>query len=107
MYNKMQKLKGQFTLMNWYQRDNEKVLLAIYVQPGAKRSEIAGLHGNELKIKIASPPVEGKANKVLLKFLAQLFEVPIKQVQLKRGEKSRHKTVEIISSLIDPNNIIL
>ena len=92
--------------LSWYKRSEGVITLKVYVQPGAKRTELAGLHGEELKIKLASPPIEGRANKVLLKFVALLFKVPLKQVELKQGDKSRHKVVVIMGSTIAAENIL-
>ncbi|WP_058534319.1 DUF167 domain-containing protein [Legionella saoudiensis] len=89
----------------WYQQDGSLITINVYVQPGAKHSEIAGLHGNALKIRLQAPPIEGRANAALIKFIAQLFEVSTRQVLLKRGEKSRHKTLLITGSKQAPNTI--
>ena len=86
----------------WYAREGDTVVVSVYVQPGAKRTEIAGIHGEELKIRLASLPIDGRANDALLKYVAQLFDVPTRQVALKRGARSRHKKVVIIGSKIDP-----
>ncbi|MFA5189804.1 MAG: DUF167 domain-containing protein [Verrucomicrobiia bacterium] len=67
--------------------------LSVRVQPGASRSEVVGLHGAELKVRVKAPPVEGKANEVLLECLAKLFRVKRSQCELLRGERSRSKTV--------------
>ncbi|EEZ95781.1 conserved hypothetical protein [Legionella longbeachae D-4968] len=75
----------------------------LYVQPGAKKSEIVGMHEGVLKIRLNAPPIEGRANKELLKYVAQLFKVPPSQVVLKRGDKSRHKVLLVKNSLVDPN----
>ena len=90
----------------WYRRNGDDVTLTLHVQPGAKRSEIAGLHGEALKIRLAAPPVEGRANEVLLKFIAGLFEVPLRQVTIQSGEKSRRKVVMVQCSNIAPESII-
>lgn len=92
----------------WYRVDTQRnaLLLTIHAQPGAKRSEIVGLHGDALKVRIAAPPVEGKANLVLIDFIATLFDVPTKQVRLVRGESSRHKTLEIVGSKKEPSTLI-
>ena len=71
------------------------LVLTIHAQPGAKRTEVAGLHGDALKIRVAAPPVEGKANTELLRFLAEAFGVPRRAVTLVRGEASRQKLVRI------------
>jgi uncharacterized protein len=71
------------------------VLLTLHVQPGAKRTEVAGTHGDALRIRLAAPPVDGKANAELLRFLAAAFDVPRRAVTLLRGEASRQKLVRI------------
>jgi len=71
------------------------LVLTLHVQPGAKRTEVAGVHGDALKIRLAAPPVEGKANAALLRYLAEAFGVPQRAVTLVRGEASRRKTVRI------------
>jgi uncharacterized protein len=69
--------------------------LALHVQPGAKRTEVAGLHGEHLKVRLAAPPIDGKANATLLAFLADAFGVPARQATLLRGNTSREKVVRI------------
>jgi uncharacterized protein (TIGR00251 family) len=90
----------------WYQSYGEDITLNLHVQPGAKRSEIAGLHGDALKIRLAAPPMDGRANEALLKFIAKLFDVPLRQVELKRGEKSRDKIILVRHSLVRPDSIV-
>ncbi|USQ13647.1 YggU family protein [Legionella lytica] len=89
----------------WYQQDGNLITINVYVQPGAKHSDIAGLHGEALKIRLQAPPIEGRANEALIKFIAHLFDVPARQVLLKRGEKSRHKTLIITGSNRPPSCI--
>lgn len=91
----------------WYRRNGEIITLTLHVQPGAKHSEIAGLHGAALKIRLAAPPVEGRANEELLKFIAGLFDVHLWQVTLKSGAKSRHKVILVKDSCVDPERIII
>jgi uncharacterized protein (TIGR00251 family) len=91
---------------SWYRRQNDVITLTLHVQPGAKRSEIVGLHGESLKIKLAAPPIEGRANDALLKFIAGLFAVPLRNVKLKQGSQSRHKVAEIIKSAVDPESLL-
>lgn len=90
----------------WYRRNGDLIVLNLHVQPGAKRSEIAGLHGEALKIRLAAPPIEGRANEALLKFIAALFEVPLRQVELKQGNHSRQKVLQICGSSIVPESIL-
>ena len=83
----------------WRREDGAALTLTLHVQPGAKRTEVAGVHGEgtqaRLKIRLAAPPVDGKANAELLRFLADAFGVPLRSVVLLRGETSRQKVVRI------------
>lgn len=89
--------------MGWYRYDEaNNLVLMLHIQPGAKNTTAAGLHGEALKIKLAAPPVEGKANVALLKFLAERFDVPLSRVILKQGDKSRHKVIMIQQSAHGP-----
>jgi uncharacterized protein (TIGR00251 family) len=78
-----------------YSWQGDSLLLRLYIQPRSSRDEIVGMHGDELKVRITAPPVEGKANAHLLKFLAREFGVSRNQVVLHRGEGGRHKQVLI------------
>jgi uncharacterized protein (TIGR00251 family) len=90
----------------WYRRNGEVITLNLHIQPGAKRSEIVGLHGEALKIKLAAPPIEGRANEALLKFIAGLFGVPLRNTELKQGGQSRHKVVAVTGSAVDPESLL-
>ena len=92
----------------WYRSDDggQRLTLTLHIQPGAKRTEAAGLHGDALKIRLAAPPVEGKANAALLRFLAGTFAVPLRQITLKQGAKSRRKVVEIQRSAMGPEVLL-
>ncbi|HCU65368.1 MAG TPA: YggU family protein [Rheinheimera sp.] len=71
----------------------DDLLIQLYVQPKASRDQIIGLHGDEIKLAITAPPVDGKANAHVLKLLAKLFGVSKSQIELLKGELSRHKQV--------------
>jgi len=79
----------------WYQWNGKDLLLAVHVQPNARRDRIDGTHGDRLKVRITAPPVEGRANKHLLKFLACEFGVPRRQVVLLAGDTGRAKRIRI------------
>lgn len=79
----------------WARRDGADWLLDLHVQPGAKRTAAVGEHGGRLKLKIAAPPVDNKANAHLLAWLAAQLGVPKSAVRLVRGEASRQKTVAV------------
>ena len=79
----------------WARRDGAGWLLELHVQPGAKLTAAVGEHGGRLKLKIAAPPVDNKANAHLLAWLATQLGVPKSSVRLVRGETSRQKTVAV------------
>jgi uncharacterized protein (TIGR00251 family) len=83
----------------WRREEGGALILALQVQPGAARTGIVGVHGAEgerrLKVRLAAPPVDGKANAELLRFLAEAFGVPLRRVSLVRGVSARAKQVRI------------
>lgn len=82
--------------MDWLNRAADgSLVLSLHIQPGAKKTEIAGLHGEALKIRLAAPPVDGKANAALIAFLAKTCGVPKSAVELVSGDTSRTKRVRL------------
>lgn len=71
------------------------VLIRLHVQPKASKTRIAGIHDGCLKLAIAAPPVDGRANQEVVKFLADLLEIPSRDVTLKSGAQGRRKLVVI------------
>lgn len=77
-------------------QQDSSILLSVYIQPNASETAIIGLHDSKLKIKIATPPTDGKANKTLCRFIAEQFSVPMKNVTILKGESSRTKVLKIV-----------
>lgn len=71
------------------------VSLTVHVQPGARNSAVAGLHGDALKIRIAAPAVDNKANAALLAFLSTCIGVRQSDMRIRHGHNGRRKTLEI------------
>lgn len=82
---------------SWARRTTEGWLIAVHVQPGAKKNEIAGLHGDALKIRVAAPALEGKANAAVITLIAERVGVAKSRVRVLRGERSREKQIEILA----------
>ncbi|HLP76715.1 MAG TPA: DUF167 domain-containing protein [Candidatus Paceibacterota bacterium] len=80
---------------------NDGVLLAIKLQPRASRNEIGEMLGNELRIAVTAPPVDAAANQALVELLSDVLDCPKRQVELVRGQTSRHKTVKLHGFTID------
>ena len=86
-------------MSDWFrQAADGRFTLTLHIQPGAKKTELAGLHGDALKIRLAAPPVDGKANEALIKFVAETLHLPKSAVSLKSGQSSRHKVLEIVGT---------
>jgi uncharacterized protein (TIGR00251 family) len=81
--------------MTWLTADAGGVTLRLHIQPGARKTEVVGLHGEALKIRLAAPPVDGKANACLLAFLADRLDVAKSAVSLASGDSSRAKRVRV------------
>lgn len=79
----------------WAQRHGGEWRLDLHVQPAARLTAVVGEHGGRLKLKIAAPAVDNKANAHLLAWLAAQWGVPKSAVRLVRGEASRQKTVAV------------
>ena len=78
-----------------YDAASRRVALTIRVQPKARRNEIVGLHGDSLKIRIAAPAVDNKANAALIEFLSETLDVPKFSIAIRHGKTGRRKVVEI------------
>ncbi|MCU6678879.1 MULTISPECIES: DUF167 family protein YggU [Leclercia] len=81
------------------------LVLRLYIQPKASRDSIVGLHGDEVKVAITAPPVDGQANAHLVKYLAKQFRVAKSQVLLEKGELGRHKQVKILNPQQIPTEV--
>ena len=95
-------------MSSWYQWQGETLILTLRVQPRASKDEIVGLHGEEaIKVRITAPPVDGKANEHLIRFLAKAFGVSRSRVQLLAGESNRSKRVSIVAPGKIPDAVAL
>ncbi len=90
----------------WHRRlPDGTLILSVHAQPGAKRTEVAGLHGDALRIRVAAPALEDRANAALIEFIAERLGVPRRNVTLVSGTKSREKRFEIRGS-VDPEGLL-
>jgi len=89
----------------YYQWDNNDLLLKLKVQPKASKDEFCELMGGSMKVRITAPPVDGKANQHLIKFLASQFKVNKSQISMLSGETSREKRFRISSPQCLPDFI--
>jgi uncharacterized protein len=75
------------------ERTADGIRLRLRIQPRASKTEVSGLHGDSLRIRLAAPPVDGAANEELVRFLSELLGVPRRAVEVTAGQASRQKTV--------------
>ncbi len=83
------------------ERTPDGVRIRLRIQPRASRTEVVGLHGNEIRIRLSAPPVDGAANEALLRFLSDQLSVPRSAVRLISGESGRSKVVTISGVDVD------
>lgn len=81
--------------MPWLRQHRDGVTIDLHVQPRASKNEIVGVQGEELKVRLTSPPVEGEANRLCVEFFAKRLGVAKSMVELVAGETSRHKRLLI------------
>jgi len=82
--------------MTWINEKGDSVELSIYVQPRSSQNSISGLFDDKIKIKLTSPPVDGAANELLIKFLAKKFSIAKSKICILSGEKSRNKVLRFL-----------
>lgn len=90
-------------MSHWFRLDAAgTVTIRVHVQPGARRTEVTGLHGESVKVRVAAPALEDRANEALVDFIAEKFAVPRRGVTLVSGLKSREKRLEVRGSKLAP-----
>ena len=94
-------------MSGWYRKTKEGWLISVHAQPGAKKSAVAGLHGESLKVRVAAPPVEGKANAPLAPFVAKALGLPRRAASIVKGQSTREKVLLITDASADPARLLL
>jgi uncharacterized protein (TIGR00251 family) len=81
----------------WFRYDASarRLSLTLHAQPGARKSEIVGMHGDALKVRIAAPAADNRANAALIELLSEILGVPRSNISIARGATGRRKVVEI------------
>lgn len=83
----------------------EIIRLQVQVMPNAKRTAVAGMHGDALKIRLQAQPIEGKANEALVRFVAEVLNLPKSGVSVSHGQTSRRKLLEIVAPSMSAEEI--
>ena len=93
-------------MAQWYRRNPDgTVSISVHAQPGARRTDVAGLHGDALKIRLAAPALEDRANEALIAFVAKRLGVAKRDVTLASGSRSREKRLEV-RGVVDPGRLL-
>jgi uncharacterized protein (TIGR00251 family) len=79
----------------WCRREAQRLVLSIHVQPGARATEVAGIHGDSLKVRIQAPALEDRANDALIEFVARRLGIAKRDVTLASGARSRGKKLHV------------
>ena len=82
-------------MADWLHENGAVLTLSVHVQPAAKRSEIVGLHGDALKVRLAAPAIDGRASAALIEFFAQRLGLAKSLIELKSGHQSRRKRLTL------------
>ena len=85
----------EVTIWHRFDPDARRLTLTVHVQPNAGTSAFAGLHGDALKIRIAAPAVDNRANAALVNFLCHALKLPASRIGIRRGAHGRRKIIEI------------
>lgn len=81
--------------MTWWRVRGDRLVLELHVQPGARRTEVAGSHGDRLKLRVAARAVEGEANAALVEFLAERLGAAKRDIVIESGTAARAKRVSV------------
>ncbi len=81
---------------SFVKHEHADLILSLTIQPKSSKDQVVGEHNGRCKVRITAPPVDGKANLHLIRYLAKLFRVCKSQVIIEKGETSKHKQVRII-----------
>ena len=88
-------------IVEWLRECDGCTRLTLHIQPGASNTEVAGVHGDALKIRLAAAPVDGKANAALIGFVADRLGLAKSAIRLKSGQTSRRKVLEVVAAPAD------
>ena len=94
-------------MTEWLRVGSGRITLTLHIQPGAKKTEVAGQYGDALKIRLAAPPVDGKANAALLGFVAERLGLAKSALIIKSGQTSRRKVLEVVNPPVDAERRLL
>ena len=93
--------------MSFFEERDDCIVLTVRVVPRASKDAIHGLLGDALKVRIQAPPVEGKANAYLVKFLSKQWNIPRRDIEILSGETGRNKRLRIVNPTVELRKTLL
>lgn len=90
----------------WLRAGSDGFSVEVHVQPGARRSEVVGVHGDRLKVAVQAPPTEGRANTAVIELIAKRLDCRTSAVQLAAGASSRDKRLQIADAELTAGEIV-
>lgn len=83
--------------------EGDDLILGLYIQTKACKDEVVGLYDGRLKVRITAPPIDGKANQHLIRYLSRCFEVPPSSIKLLQGNSNKRKKILVSRPKIIPD----
>jgi len=93
-------------LSGWYRRAGDRWVLELHVQPGAARTQVAGVHDGRLKVRVAARATDGQANAALVEFIAAQLGAAKRRVHIDAGTTSRRKRVQVVGASRAPDVLL-
>ena len=90
----------------WLSTNGDGFCVKVHLQPGARRSQVVGLHGDRLKVAVQAPPIEGRANAAVIKLIAERLGCRQSAVQIAAGASSRDKLLQVDNETLDVSDIV-
>jgi uncharacterized protein (TIGR00251 family) len=85
----------------------DRIIIRLHLQPRASKTDVCGIQGDELKVKVTSPPVDDAANKLCIELFSRLFRTAKSNIAIISGQKSRHKRLQIIGATVEESTAII
>jgi uncharacterized protein (TIGR00251 family) len=79
----------------------KETLIKVYLQPKSSKNEMVGPYRDGIKVKVTAPPIEGKANEALIRFLSKELGISPSSIEMIKGHHSREKTLRILSTVVN------
>jgi len=87
--------------MSFYKLSEDKITISVYVVPRSSKTEVVGLYGDFLKIKLKSPPVDNAANKELIRFMSEILKISKSNIKIISGQTQKKKILSLFGGTID------